>query len=98
MQQCCYFVLSKHMALLATQTVGCCHRKAMMHSLCFVFRTAVNTKNVYRTSCKLPDIFHPKNLNFLHTFQSGSPIPNFTKLGPVGAQLSRVDRRTVRRT
>jgi len=55
-------------------------------------------KNVYWSSCKVPFIVARFywDLNFLDSFSINTPIPNFMKIRPLGAELFHVDGRTDR--
>ena len=55
---------------------------------------------LHRSSCKVPVVIvrFKLNLNFLERFSENPHISNFMKIGPVGAELFRADRRTDART
>jgi len=70
----------------------------LLSETCFILRRNERDiiKNVYQSSCKVPDIFigFEWNLSFLHRSSKHTQISNFTKIRPVGSQLFHADGRT----
>ena len=56
------------------------------------------TKNIYRSSCNVPDILvrFYSNMNILDKFSRNTQIPNFMKILPVGDELFHADGRVCR--
>jgi hypothetical protein len=61
-----------------------------------IFRAAVNSMKVIRSSCNMPNIFvqFQPNLEFLDRFSSEPPLSNSMKIRQVGAMILHADGQT----